>query len=111
MDEFETYVKRISKYGLFSTYLNGESKAPIIVLIDDLPVTNENAAFRRLQDCLHQLVHSAQIPTVVLFTDYGNTDSADHDAQCLEKLQLSLQSAGACKVTSVPFWLLFLYML
>ncbi|KAK4260676.1 hypothetical protein QN277_003759 [Acacia crassicarpa] len=102
LDEFETYVERIRKYGLLSTYLNGESKAPIIVLIDDLPTTNGKAAFGRLQDCLHLLVRSTQIPTVIVFTDYGNSDSADHDAQCLEKIQLSLQSAGACKIAFNP---------
>ncbi|XP_028805932.1 cell cycle checkpoint protein RAD17 isoform X2 [Neltuma alba] len=102
LDEFEAYVERIRKYGSLSAYLNGESKAPTIVLIDDLPVTNGKAAFGRLQDCLNLLVRSTQIPTVIVFTEYGNADSADHDAQCLEKIQLSLQSAGACKIAFNP---------
>ncbi|XP_054810722.1 cell cycle checkpoint protein RAD17 [Prosopis cineraria] len=102
LDEFETYVEKIRRYGLLSTFLKGESKAPIIVLIDDLPVTNSKATFGRLQDCLHLLVRSTQIPTVIVFTDYGNADSGDHDAQCLEKIQLSLLSAGACKIAFNP---------
>lgn len=102
MDEFETFVERIRKYGLLPTFINqGESKSSIILLIDDLPLTNGKAAFGRLKDCLHLLVRSTQIPTAILVTDYGNADSADHNAWCLEDIKLSLQSAGACKVTSL----------
>lgn len=101
MDEFETFVERIRKYGLLSTSFNGESKSSFILLIDDLPVTNGKAAFGRLKDCLNLLVRTTQMPTAILVTDYGNADSADHNARCLEEIQLSLLRAGACKVTSL----------
>ena len=101
LDEFETFVERIRKYGVMSASFTGEPKPSIILLIDDLPMTNGKAAFGRLKDCLHLLVRSTQIPTAILFTDYGNTDSADHNARCLQELQLSLESSGACKVTSL----------
>ncbi|KAF7809635.1 cell cycle checkpoint protein RAD17 [Senna tora] len=102
LDEFETFVERIRKYGLLSTFINGESKSSIILLIDDLPVTNGKAAFGRLKNCLHQLVRSTQVPTVILVTDYGNADSADYNAWCSEEIQLSLLSSGACKIAFNP---------
>ncbi|CAL0313260.1 unnamed protein product [Lupinus luteus] len=102
LDEFENFVERIRKYGIISTSFTGESKPSAILLIDDLPMTNGKAAFGRLKDCLQLLVYSTQIPTAILFTDYGNTDSADYNARCLEELQLSLESSGACKVAFNP---------
>ena len=79
---------------------SGEPKSSVILLIDDLPVTNGNASCRRLRNCLQLLVQSAQIPTAILITDYGKADSADTVAttRCLEELQLSLENAGASKV-------------
>ncbi|KAJ7953153.1 cell cycle checkpoint protein RAD17 [Quillaja saponaria] len=102
LDEFENFVERIRKYGLIQSSCAKESEAPIILLIDDLPVTNGKLAFGRLKKCLHLLVHSARVPTAILVTNYGNTDLADHSARCLEELQLSLESAGACKVAFNP---------
>ncbi|KAE9597891.1 putative checkpoint protein Rad17/Rad24 [Lupinus albus] len=102
LGEFENFVEKIRKYGIIPTSFTGESKPSVILLIDDLPMTNGKAAFGRLKDCLHLLVYSTQIPTAILFTDYGNTDSADYNARCLEELQLSLESSGACKVAFNP---------
>ncbi|KAJ1413042.1 P-loop containing nucleoside triphosphate hydrolase [Sesbania bispinosa] len=102
LDEFETFVERIRKYGLMPTSFTEQSKPSIILLIDDLPMMNGKAAFGRLKDCLHLLVHSTQIPTAILVTDYGNADSADYNTWCLQELKLSLESAGACKVAFNP---------
>ncbi|KAB1201804.1 Cell cycle checkpoint protein RAD17 [Morella rubra] len=102
LDEFENFVERIRKYGLISSSFTGESKSSIILLIDDLPLTNGKAAFRKLQSCLHLLVRSTRIPTAILLTDYGKTDSADYTARCLEEIRLCLESAGACKVAFNP---------
>lgn len=109
LDEFENFVERIRKYGLIPSSLNEGSKSSIILLIDDLPVTNGRVAFGRLQNCLHLLVQSTQIPTAILITDYGKADSADHSTGYLEELQLSLENVGACKVTFLgQFLFLFL---
>lgn len=93
------FIEKIRKYGVIPSSISAESKSPIILLIDDLPVTHGRVAFERLQNCLLLLVRSTRIPTAVLITDYGKADSADHTARYMEELQLSLESAGACKVT------------
>lgn len=79
--------------------LDKDVKSSVILLIDDLPVINGRVALGRLQNCLYLLVRSTQIPTVILFTNYGEADSADHTTRYLEQLQSSLEGAGACKVT------------
>ncbi|KAE8696187.1 Detected protein of unknown function [Hibiscus syriacus] len=98
LDEFENFVERVSKYGLISSSFNGNSKSSIILVIDDLPVTNGRSAFDILQRCLVLPVRSTRIPTAILITDYGNEDSSDLTAKWMEELQLSLESAGASKV-------------
>ncbi|XP_052727360.1 cell cycle checkpoint protein RAD17 isoform X3 [Vigna angularis] len=102
LDEFESFVERVRKYGLLLTSYTGDSKPPIILLIDDLPMTNGKSAFGRLKNCLQLLVKSTQIPTAILLTDCGNADSVDYNARCLEELKLSLESSGACKVAFNP---------
>lgn len=102
LDEFENFVERIRKYGLIPSTDHKDSKESVILLIDDLPLTNGTVAFGRLRNCLHLLVRSIQIPTAILVTNYGEADSADHTAKCLEKLQLALENAGACKVAFNP---------
>ncbi|XP_027192988.1 cell cycle checkpoint protein RAD17 isoform X2 [Cicer arietinum] len=102
LDEFVSFVERIRKYGLIPSSFNGESKPSIIFLIDDLPMMHSKAAFGRLRDCLHLLVHTTQIPTAILVTDYGNADSADYNARSVEELKTSLESSGACKVAFNP---------
>ncbi|XP_041016459.1 cell cycle checkpoint protein RAD17 [Juglans microcarpa x Juglans regia] len=102
LDEFENFAERIRKYGLIPSSFTGGSKSSVILLIDDLPVMNGKAAFRRLQNCLHLLVQSTRVPTAVLLSDCGKTDSADLTARCFEELRLCLESAGACKVAFNP---------
>ncbi|KAL5063651.1 hypothetical protein RYX36_025388 [Vicia faba] len=102
LDEFVSFVERIRKYGLIPTSFTGESKPSVIFLIDDLPMMHSKAALGRLKDCLHLLVHTTQIPTAILVTDYGNTDSADYNARSVEELKISLERSGACKVTFNP---------
>ncbi|CAJ1942319.1 unnamed protein product [Sphenostylis stenocarpa] len=102
LDEFESFVERVRKYGLLLTSNTGESKPSIILVIDDLPMTNGKSAFGRLKNCLQLLVNSTRIPTAILLTDYGNADSVDYNARCLEELKLSLESSGACKVAFNP---------
>ncbi|KOM32196.1 hypothetical protein LR48_Vigan01g175200 [Vigna angularis] len=99
LDEFESFVERVRKYGLLLTSYTGDSKPPIILLIDDLPMTNGKSAFGRLKNCLQLLVKSTQIPTAILLTDCGNADSVDYNARCLEELKLSLESSGASKTS------------
>ncbi|KAF4364698.1 hypothetical protein G4B88_028621 [Cannabis sativa] len=102
LDEFEYFVERVRKYGLIPPTENMESKESIILLIDDLPVTNGKLAFERLRNSLYLLVRSVQIPTAILVTNYGEADSGDHATQYLEELQSSLENAGACKVAFNP---------
>lgn len=96
LDEFENFVEKIRKYGLISASLTGEAQKPVIILIDDLPVINGKISYSRLQRCLHLLVQSVRIPTVILITEYSKADTNDYTSRCWEELQTSLQSAGAC---------------
>ncbi|KAF5765169.1 putative checkpoint protein Rad17/Rad24 [Helianthus annuus] len=102
LDEFENFVEKIRKYGLISSSSKGEQQKPYIILIDDLPVINGKISYGRLQRCLHLLVQSVRIPTVILITDYTREDTSDYTSRCWEDLQTFLQSAGACKVTFNP---------
>ncbi|CAK7334217.1 unnamed protein product [Dovyalis caffra] len=102
LDEFVNFTEKIRKYGLIPSSFAKDSKQSIILLIDDLPVTNGRDAFERLKSCLLHLVRSTQIPTAILVTDYSKADSTDHTARSLEQLQLSLENAGACKVSFNP---------
>ena len=76
-----------------------DSKQPIILLIDELPLTNGKAALKRLQNCLHLYVQSTQVPTAIVITDCAKVEGTDLTVQYLEELQLCLENAGACKVT------------
>lgn len=102
LDEFVNFIEKIRKYGLIPSSSSEDAKPSIILLIDDLPMTNGRVAFERLQSCLLHLVRSTQLPTAILVSDYDEADSADHTAQRLEQLQLSLENAGACKVSFNP---------
>lgn len=104
LDEFENFVERVRKYGLIPSSLSEGSKSSIILLIDDIPVTNGKLAFGRLQNCLRLLVQSTRTPTAILITDHGKADSEDHATGYLDELKLSLESAGACKVTFLDFF-------
>ena len=98
LDEFENFVERTRKYGLIISSFTGGSQTSVVLLIDDLPVANGKVAYDRLNRCLHLLVQSALVPTVILITDCGEANSSDNSPQNWEELQLFLQRAGACKV-------------
>ncbi|KAJ6682242.1 CELL CYCLE CHECKPOINT PROTEIN RAD17 [Salix koriyanagi] len=102
LDEFVNFIEKTRKYGLIPSSSSEDAKPSIILLIDDLPMTNGRVAFERLQSCLLHLVRSTQLPTAILVSDYDETDSTDHTAQRLEQLRLSLENAGACKVSFNP---------
>ncbi|XP_057468909.1 LOW QUALITY PROTEIN: cell cycle checkpoint protein RAD17-like [Actinidia eriantha] len=102
LDEFENFVERTRKYGLIISSCTRGSQTSIVLLIDDLPVANGKVAYDRLNRCLHLLVQSALVPTVILITDCGEANSSDNSPQSWEELQLSLQRAGACKVAFNP---------
>lgn len=102
LDEFQNFIEKATKYGLIPSSTNEGSKTPIILLVDDLPVVNGKVAYEKLNKCLHHLVQSALVPTVILITDYSRDDSSESSPLNWEELQLSLQRAGACKVTFNP---------
>ncbi|WCJ32685.1 Cell cycle checkpoint protein RAD17 [Euphorbia peplus] len=102
LDEFVNYIEKIRKYGVIPSLLSPEANSPIILLIDDLPMANGSVAFGRLQSSLILLARSTQTPTIILLTENCKSESADQSARYLEELQLSLQSAGACKVSFNP---------
>lgn len=99
LDEFENFVERVGKYSLLPSISISKdgSKQSVILLIDDLPLTNGRVAYGRLSKCLQVLAQSTQIPTVILVTEYGKADSGD-SKNSLEDLVLSLERAGASKV-------------
>lgn len=103
LDEFEFFVERIRKYGLVSPSFPGRPLSPVILLIDDLPLTFGRSAYTRLQNCLHLLVQSACSPTVILITDTDHSDSADDTARSFEELTSFLEKAGAHKVSNLAF--------
>ncbi|XP_047311250.1 cell cycle checkpoint protein RAD17 isoform X2 [Impatiens glandulifera] len=104
LEEFETFVEKIRKYGVISTShsTSGEARSSTILVIDDLPMTNGRSAYARLLRCLHLLVQFARTPTIILITEYDKSDSSDNNRQNMDELQLSLQNAGACKVAFNP---------
>ncbi|KAL6529401.1 hypothetical protein OROGR_015024 [Orobanche gracilis] len=102
LDEFESFVLRIRKYGLVSSSFTSIYPLPIILLVDDLPVVNGKVSYGRLQNCLHLLLQSVGLPTVILLSDCGRSESTEHNSRYWEELQLALQNAGACKVTFNP---------
>lgn len=99
LDEFENFIGRMRKYGVIPSCFPGDSKKPVILLIDDLPLTNGKAALKRLQNCLHLYVQSTQVPTAIVITDCAKVETTDLTVRYLEDLQLCLENAGACKVT------------
>ncbi|KAL0543435.1 hypothetical protein IC582_018531 [Cucumis melo] len=102
LDEFESFIGRMRKYGVIPSCFPIDSKQPVILLIDDLPLTNGKAALRRLQSCLHLYVQSTQVPTAIVITDCAKAETTDLTVQYLEEIQLCLENAGACKVAFNP---------
>ncbi|PKA54021.1 Cell cycle checkpoint protein RAD17 [Apostasia shenzhenica] len=96
LDEFEAFVEKIGKYSLLSSSNAGASRKATIILIDDLPVTNGRVAFGRLKKCLTALTRFAQLPTVILVTEYHRTDNVP--TSHFEELVSLLERAGAYKV-------------
>lgn len=106
LDEFESFVERIRKYGLVSSSLTRVSPSSVVLLIDDLPVVNGKVSYGRLQRCLHLLLQSVQLLTAIVINDYGRSEAAEQQSRYWEELQSSLQNAGARKVVFLT--LLFL---
>ncbi|KAH6799301.1 RADIATION SENSITIVE 17 [Perilla frutescens var. frutescens] len=102
LDEFESFVERIRKYGLVSSSLTRVSPLSVMLLIDDLPLVNGKVSYGRLQRCLHLLLQSVHLPTAILINDYGRSESAEQHTRYWEELQLSLQKGGAYKVMLNP---------
>ncbi|XP_042483455.1 cell cycle checkpoint protein RAD17 isoform X2 [Macadamia integrifolia] len=102
LDEFQSFVERIRKYPLLPLASTEGSKKPVILLVDDLPLTNGRVAYGRLSNCLHVLARSTHIPTVILITEYGKADTSDPTKLYWEELKSSLESAGASKVSFNP---------
>ncbi|PKI68209.1 hypothetical protein CRG98_011408 [Punica granatum] len=98
LDEFEHFIETIRKFRT----LSGRPSSPVVVLIDDLPLTFGRSAYKRLQNCLHLLVQTACTPTVILISDTGQSDSADDPARSLDELQSFLEKAGAYKISFNP---------
>ncbi|XP_078442397.1 RADIATION SENSITIVE 17 isoform X2 [Wolffia australiana] len=98
LDEFETFVDTVRRYPVLpSTNTNGLRK-PIILLIDDLPVTNGTVGHRRLCECLRILACSALVPTVILVTEYSEDDSNGIRGCPMEEILSTLERVGAHKV-------------
>ncbi|CAA0813435.1 Cell cycle checkpoint protein RAD17 [Striga hermonthica] len=102
LDEFESFVERIRKYGLVSSSSNRLYASSIILLIDDLPVVHGKVSYGRLQRCLHLLVQSVRLPTAILINDTDRSEYTESNSRYSEELQLALQNAGACKVSFNP---------
>lgn len=98
LDEFENFVEKIRKYSSLHPMKIGGSRKPVILLIDDIPVTAGRAAFARLNKCLTTLTQSTQVPTVILITEYYKTESGGNVTRYWEELVSSLERAGAYKV-------------
>ncbi|KAL9229617.1 hypothetical protein vseg_005065 [Gypsophila vaccaria] len=101
LDEFENFVERVRKYGVLSSVIY-ESKPPMILLIEDIPVANGKVAQGRLSRCLQLLVRSVQIPTVILITEFNGSDNSDVNMRYWEEVSSTIESAGACKVAFNP---------
>ncbi|KAG1361950.1 cell cycle checkpoint protein RAD17 [Cocos nucifera] len=102
LDEFENFVEKIRKYSLLHPMKIGGSSKPVILLIDDIPVTAGRVAFARLNKCLTTLTQSTQVPTIILITEYHKTESGDNATHYWEELVSSLERAGAYKVAFNP---------
>ncbi|PKU85098.1 Cell cycle checkpoint protein RAD17 [Dendrobium catenatum] len=102
LDEFEAFVGKIGKYSLLCPGSSGASSEPNIILIDDLPVTNGRVAFERLKKCLTSLSLSAQLPIIILITEYHKVDIGENSTNHCEELVSFLERAGAHKVAFNP---------
>ncbi|WOL05941.1 cell cycle checkpoint protein RAD17 isoform X1 [Canna indica] len=102
LDEFENFVEKIRNYSLLHPACMGESKKPIILLIDDIPGTNGRVAFARLKKCFKTLVQSAKLPTVISITEYHKIENSDSGTEYWEGLESFIEQAGAYKVAFNP---------
>ncbi|KAJ4780306.1 Replication factor C large subunit [Rhynchospora pubera] len=105
LEEFESFVETIRKYSLLSPTDTDESKKPVIVLIDDVPITNGKVGLARLSRCLMRLTHCTKVPIVILITQCHKTDSGDGSSWYWEELEALIERAGAHKVMFNPITL------
>uniref|UniRef100_A0ACD5TWK9 Uncharacterized protein n=1 Tax=Avena sativa TaxID=4498 RepID=A0ACD5TWK9_AVESA len=102
LEEFENFVEKIRKYSLLSLTSTGTQRKLIIILIDDIPISNGKASFARLGKCLTGLIQSTQIPTVISLTHYHKSEANDTSMWNSEELESLLHGAGAHKVVFNP---------
>ncbi|TVU47765.1 hypothetical protein EJB05_07374 [Eragrostis curvula] len=102
LEEFENFVEKIRKYSLLCPTSTGSQRKLIIILIDDIPVTNGSVAFARLGKCLTGLTRSTRVPTVISLTDYHKSESNDTAMWNSDDLESLLQDAGAHKISFNP---------
>ncbi|XP_020591851.1 cell cycle checkpoint protein RAD17 [Phalaenopsis equestris] len=102
LDEFEAFVEKMGKYSLLCPSNAGASRKQAIVVIDDLPITNGRVAFGRLKKCLTTVSDSAQLPVVILITEYHKVGLGDNSTRHNEELVSFLERAGAHKVAFNP---------
>ncbi|KAK1322004.1 Cell cycle checkpoint protein RAD17 [Acorus calamus] len=102
LDEFEAFIEHIRKYPVLPSASMGRSRKPIIILIDDLPVTNGRVACERLSKCLNALVRTTQVSTVILMTEYSKYDRGESTSHSGDEILTSLEKAGAHRVAFNP---------
>ncbi|KAJ3684532.1 hypothetical protein LUZ61_013696 [Rhynchospora tenuis] len=105
LEEFESFVETIRKYSLLSPTDTSESKRPVIVLIDDIPITNGKMGLARLSRCLMGLTHCTKVPIVILITQCHKTDSGNGSSWYWEELEALIERTGAHKVMFNPITL------
>lgn len=98
LEEFENFLETIRKYSLLTPMVTVESKKPVIVLIDDIPITNGKMGLARLSRCLMALTYSTKVPIVILITQCHKTEIGNGSSWYWEELEALIERAGAHKV-------------
>ncbi|KAF3796446.1 Cell cycle checkpoint protein, partial [Nymphaea thermarum] len=101
LDEFEAFVDGIQKYPLLPSASDGVPKTPVMLLIDDLPLTSRRDSRGRLCKCLQWLAQSAQYPTIVSITECGKSE-AGCTSYYGEEVVSYLEKFGVPKVAFNP---------
>ncbi|XP_078151983.1 RADIATION SENSITIVE 17 isoform X2 [Carex rostrata] len=102
LEEFENFLETIRKYSLLTPMVTAESKKPVIVLIDDIPITNGKMGLARLSRCLMALTYSTKVPIVILITQCHKTEIGGGSSWYWEELEALIERAGAHKISFNP---------